>query len=146
MAFPDIQKYPQKTPSGPYERQMGSVIVGLLRLFEGRVPDAESYRHVSQLAATPDRWSAAHAVFDEVRHRLLAADKVGDAPRQWQYCFEESCCKTLYNATDATDPFDPSSPFFVAGDALGLAQTVGVPLMLVVAVLAPNTNADTGPA
>src|SRR4051812_1347414 len=62
---------------------------------------------------TPDRWSAGHAVFDEVRHRLLGAMKAKDRARECQYGFEESCCQALYNATDPPDPFDPGSAFFV---------------------------------
>lgn len=135
MAFPDIHTYSHSTPC-PYERQMGSLIVGLLRLFDSRVPDVESHSHVLELAATPDLWSAGHAVFGEVRHRRNAAAKAGDKPRKWQYYFEESCCKAMYNATNPEDPFDPSSPFFVSGAALGLAKVVGVPIELVVAVLA----------
>ena len=38
------------------------------------------------------------------------------------------------------DPFDPSSAFFVVGQALGLARLVGVPLEAVAAVFAPNAE------
>ena len=137
VAFPDIQKFPECYP-GPYERQMGEMIVGLLRVFAGRVPDAESNARVAELVAAPARWSAGHAVFDEVRRRLLAAEKAKDNPREWQYHFEESCCKAVYNAAEPRDPFDPGSAFFVAPQALGLAQVVGLAVAEVVAVLAPE--------
>jgi hypothetical protein len=136
VAFPDIGRFLGSRP-GPYERQMGGMIAGLLRVFAGRVPDAESNARVGQLAAHPARWSAGHAVFDEVRGRLLAATAAKDRPREWQYHFEESCCQALYNATDPPDPFDPGSAFFVAPQALGLARVVGVAVEEVVAVLAP---------
>jgi hypothetical protein len=138
VTFPDIHTFPESHP-GPYERQMGGYIAGLLRVFVGRVPDAESNTRVLELATTPDRWSAGHAVFDEVRHRLLGAMNAEDRARECQYGFEESCCEALYNATDPTDPFDSGSAFFVAGQALGLARTVGVPVDAVVAVLTPKT-------
>src|SRR5262245_17397608 len=137
MAFPDIQQYPQSTV-GPYEHQMGSAVASLLRRFDGHVADAESHRYVSELAATPDRWSAAHAVCDELSHRLAAASNAGDQLRLLQYWFERSCCEALYNATDPSDPFDPSAPFFVAGNALRLAESVGLPNERIFAVLAPH--------
>jgi hypothetical protein len=114
---------------------MGECIVGLLQLFQGRVPDAESNARVTELAMNQDRWSAGHAVFDEVRKRTLWAIGAKDNARCSQYGFEELCCKAIYNATDASDPFDPSSPFSVAGAALRLAESAGVPIPSVVAVL-----------
>jgi hypothetical protein len=137
VAFPDISNFPDTAP-GPYERQMGRFIVGLLRLFAGRLPDTESYAAVMALAADPRRWSAGHAVFDKIRSRLLAAMDRRDRKRSGQYSFEESCCQALYNATEPHDPFDPSSPFFVVASALGLAQLVGVPLIAVAGVFAEN--------
>jgi hypothetical protein len=119
---------------------MGGIIASLLRVFAGRVPDAESNARVAELAATPARWSAGHAVFDEVRRRLLAASKSQDQAREWQHHFEESCCQAMYNATGARDPFDPSSAFFVAPQALGLARVIEVPVADVVAVLAPEQS------
>jgi hypothetical protein len=117
---------------------MGGFIAGLLRLFAGHVPDPESNARVAELAAAPDRWSAGHAVFDEVRRRQLAATKAEEVPRRWQYHFEESCCQAMYNAVNPPDPFDPGSAFFVAPQALGLARVVGMPVEAVVAVLAPD--------
>jgi hypothetical protein len=133
VGFPSIKRFPESHP-GPYERQMGDYIVGLLRVFAGIVPDPESHAQVSELAGTPGRWSAGHAVFDEVRRRLLAATKAKDRAREWQYSFEESCCQAMYNATEPPDPFDPSSAFFVVAQALGLAQAIGIPLDVVAAV------------
>src|SRR4051812_1719892 len=72
MAFPDIHGFPTGHP-GPYELQRGGSIAAFLRLFAGRVPDAESNARVSELASEPAGWSAGHAVFDEVRRRLLVA-------------------------------------------------------------------------
>jgi hypothetical protein len=114
---------------------MGEVIAGLLRLFRGRVPDAESSARVLELALDPDWWSEAHAVFDEIRTRSLAACKAKDDLRTDQYCFEELCCKAMYNASSPNDPFDPSSPFSVAGAALRFARVVKVPVEAVAAVL-----------
>ena len=125
MAFPDLRVFNPCSP-GPYERQMGVMIARLLRAFTGLVPDAESNARVAGLADRPDRWSAAHAVFDAVRARMLAADAAGDAARQRQYGFEETCCKAMYNATDPRDPFDSGQAFFVVPEALALAPTLGL--------------------
>lgn len=137
MAFPDIHTFPKCHP-GPYECQMGQVIARLLQLFNGRVRDAESYARIVELVASPPYWSAGHALFDEVRRRLLAATKAKDMSREWQHHFEESCCKAVYNASDPHDPFDPGSAFFVVPQAFGLARALGIPDADVVAALAPN--------
>jgi hypothetical protein len=133
LAFPNTRRFPESHP-GPYERQMGGMIAGLLRVFAGRVPDAESNSSVAELTREPARWSAGHAVFDEVRRRLLAAAGK-DRPREWQYQFEESCCQAMYYATNPTDPFDPASGFFVVPQALGLARVIGLTIEEVVAAL-----------
>ena len=138
VAFPDIHTFPLSDP-GPYEWQMGELIAGLLRAFVARVPDAESNARVLELAETPGRWSAGHAVFDELRGRLLAASRAGDEARECQYALEESCCQAMYNANSPPDPFDPGSAFFVAPQALVLARVVGVPIAEVVAVFDPES-------
>lgn len=138
VGFPNMQTFPESDP-GPYERQMGGYIVGLLRVVAGRVPDTESHACVADLAANPNRWSAGHAVFDEVRRRLLAAMDRRDSIRCDQYALEESCCQAMYNATEPPDPFDPSSAFFVVAQALGLAQSLALPLDSVAAVFAQTT-------
>ncbi len=137
MPFPDIHTFPEDHP-GPYERQMGGMIVALLRAFVHHVPDSESNAHVTELAVMPTRWHAGHALFNEVRHRLLAATQAKDWLRELQYHFEESCCQAMYNATDPVDPFDPGSAFFVAPLALGLARETGLPVEVIVEVLAPG--------
>jgi hypothetical protein len=140
MAFPDVRGFPTSHP-GPYELRMGGLIAALLRSFAGRVPDPESNTRVLELASDPTRWSAGHAVFDEVRRRLLAAMKAEDGPREWRHHFEESCCQAMSNATDPPDPFDPGSACFVAGRAIGLARAAGVPVERIIDVLAPGTEA-----
>jgi hypothetical protein len=135
LPFPHIQAFPKSHP-GPYERGMGRTIAALLRLFRDHVPDSESAAKVAELADTPDRWSAGHAVFDEIRQRLL--DGPEDAPQAAQYAFEEACCQSLYNATAAPDPFDESSPFFVAPAAFHLAEVLNVPTESVVEALRPR--------
>jgi len=137
VAFPDIRTFVKCQP-GPYERRMGPVIVRLLRVFDGRVPDVESHARIVELVATPELWSAGHAVFDEVRRRLLAAMKTKDASREWQHHFEETCCQAVFNATDPREPFDPGSAFFVVPQAFGLARAVAVPVADVVSALTPD--------
>ena len=114
---------------------MGRMIADLVGLFSGVVPDRESNARVLELARTPDRWLAAHAVFNELRTRLLAASARGDTLRELQHHFEESCAQALYNAMEPPDAFDPASPFFVASQSLALARAAKVPTTAVLAVL-----------
>lgn len=127
MAFPKISSFPETLP-GPYERAMGRYIVRILDAFTGLLPDAESHACVRELVADPNRWSAGHAVFNEVRRRYLVAGDRHDHRSGWQYAFEESCCQAVYNATQPMDPFDPSSAFFVVAQALTVAKLSGVAL------------------
>jgi hypothetical protein len=117
---------------------MDEDIVALLRLFEGHVPDRETYSWVVALAASPSEWPDAHRVFDRVRHRTLAAIEAGDRLREAQYMFEEICLKCLYNMTPAQDPFDSDSPHWIIKCAIGLARRVGVPVQQVIAVVVPE--------
>jgi hypothetical protein len=68
-----------------------------------------------------------------------------DGPRERQHHSEGSCCQALCNATDPPDPFDPSSAFFVAGQAISPAKPLGVPVESVVAVLAPTAEPGSQP-
>ena len=137
MGFPDIKGFPESYP-GAYERQMGEQIAELLRLFEASAPDRESNVQVADLASNPARWLAGHALFDEVRKRLLIAMQRKCDLKCAQYCFEESCLQALYNAANPLDPFDPCSPFWVAGTAIALARAIGVSEQSVLSVLAPD--------
>lgn len=140
MAFPDLTSFGGAYP-GPYERQMGGVIVALLRLATAQSPDAESNSHVLTLATIPESWSAAHRSFDEVRRRRLQASRMQDQLREAQYRFEEACCQAMYNATEPDDPFDPSAAFYVVPYALDLARAVNVSCTAVVAAIASGWHA-----
>ena len=119
---------------------MGQVILKVLKHFEGHVHDPESFARVIELAATPQHWSAARCVRDQVRRRRLSAKLMQEASNptalEWQRAFEELCCEAMYNCTTAENPFDPSSPFFVGGAAINLAKALGMPLDGVAEVLA----------
>jgi hypothetical protein len=117
---------------------MGENILALLQLFRGRVPDPETNAWVIDLAADPKKWPGCHAMFSRVRERLLVADTKKDYVRQSQYCFEELCLKSLFNETPTDMPFDSDSPYFVACYAIHLARAVGVPVQVVVAIIAPE--------
>ncbi len=137
--FPDLQQFPRSHP-GPYERNMGDEVAGLLGLFQGRVPDATSNAIVLQLVVTPERWSAGHALFDILHDRLLVAMRARDQVRYLQHNLECSCLQALYNASSPVHPFAPGTPFWVAGAVLRLAKAVGIPEQTVVAILAPTAE------
>ena len=78
MQLPDIYQFRKNPLPTPYARQMGETIVALVGLFQHHVPGHETNEAVLNLALTLDRWSAAHAIFDCVRRRLLVAIAVKD--------------------------------------------------------------------
>jgi hypothetical protein len=122
----------------PYGRQVGASIVALLRLFQPRIPDAESNLQVLNLALSKD-WSQANQVRAQVRDRYLRAHKASDKLRSAQYCFEESCSETLYNDTMPNDPFDAISPYWVLPNAIDLARLLSIPIDDVVAAMRPTS-------
>ena len=109
----------------PYARQMGDSITRLVTLFDGRMPDHEVQQCLYDIASDSARWAEAHQYHSSVRRRLLATS---DPFLQGQYYFVESCLETLYNETDALDPFDSVSPFWVVPNALRLAEKLEIPI------------------
>ncbi len=138
MRFPELGSFPKAQLSGPYARQMGASIANLLKLFQGKVPDAETNAHVRELAVTLDQWSAGHALFDVVRSRSLAAMSTKDDVRCAQYSFEESCLQAMYNETNPDDPFDSVSPYWIVPGAIGLARAIGIPVEAVLTAMIPK--------
>jgi hypothetical protein len=138
MPFPNISRFSTNPLPSPYARQMGASIAALLKTFHGRVPDRESNSRVLELAVILDRWSAGHALFDEVRSRYLVAEKAKDNVRVAQYSFEESCLQAMYNESDPNDPFDYVSPYWVIPGAIGLARAIGLSVETVLAVMNPT--------
>jgi hypothetical protein len=131
-----------------YEAGMQAEILSLLRLFHDRAPDRETNTRVISLIADQGKWARAHDLFDEIRDLGLRA--TGDAGRppvpkeqiDWvlvaQYVFEELCLKSVFNETDTKYPFDPCSPYWVAGAAIQFARGIGVPIEDVILVIAPE--------
>jgi hypothetical protein len=138
MRFQSLEEFPQTPSPSPYGRQMGASIARLLQLFQGKVPDAESNSRVLELAVTPARWSAAHALYDVVRSRYLATTKTSDGIRSAQYEFEESCLEALYNESTPSEPFDSVSPYWVVPRAVGLARAIGMPVEDVLTAMIPD--------
>jgi hypothetical protein len=116
---------------------MTSEIVELLQLFRGRVPDPKTNTWVLDLATDSRKWPKAHALFDRVRVRTLAATNAKDHARECQYCFEEVSLQSLYNETYPQDPFDQDAPYWIPKNAIGLARAIGVPVQEVLAIIAP---------
>ena len=103
-----------------------AAILAPLTLFEGRCEDKETLRKLITLANDRSRRKHAHALFDEIRHKTLAAERRHDQLAVAQYAFEEICAKTLYNITREPAPFDPDSPFWVLPRALKLGRMLGI--------------------
>jgi hypothetical protein len=134
MSFPNLDDPKWGSNSaGPYERHMGRLIRSLLTMFSAYAIDAESNAALTAMAASTTTWNAAHAVFDQVRARLLRV--ADDEALTAQYFFEECCAKAMFNATDTNMPFDAASAFFVVPAALTLARAVGLDAEFVAAAL-----------
>lgn len=112
-------------------------ILALLRLFQDHVPDRETHSWVVKLAADRARWQQGHDVFDRIRHRNLRAIRDNDETKQAQYCFEETCLKSLYNETATDAPFDHDAPYSIIPTAIDLARRVGIRDEEVVRTVAP---------
>jgi hypothetical protein len=107
----------------------GDIITAILEplmFFEERCEDKETLRKLIALANDKARRKQAHALFNEIRKKTLAAERSGNRLALAQYAFEEICAKTLYNITLEPAPFDPDSPFWVLPRALKLGQLLGV--------------------
>lgn len=109
-----------------YEARMQADILALLRLFRDHVLDAETHQLVVKVATDADSWNTSKEVFRIVRARNLEGIKDHDHARECQYCFEEVCLQSLYNATAPSDPFDPCTPHWIIRIALDLASVIGV--------------------
>jgi hypothetical protein len=105
---------------------ISTVILDLLALFEGRCADKTTIRKLIELATDHERWPEAHALFTEIRHKTLLAERRSDEFALTQYAFEEICAKTLFNLSHPTAPFDPDSPFWVLPFAVQLGRRLGI--------------------
>jgi hypothetical protein len=97
-----------------------------LTLFEERCENKETLRKLITLTNDRSRRKQAHALFNEIRRKTLAAERRRDQLAVAQYAFEEICAKTLYNITLEPAPFDPDSPFWVLPRALKLGRMLGI--------------------
>ena len=103
-----------------------SAMLASLTLFEERCEDKEKLRKLITLANDRARRKQAHALFNEIRRKTLAAEQRRDQLAVAQYAFEEICAKTLHNITLEPAPFDPDSPFWVLPRALKLGRMLGI--------------------
>lgn len=106
-----------------------------LTFFEGRCEDKETLQKLIRLANDKSRRKQAHALFQEIRNKTLAAQRRGDQLAVAQYAFEEICAKTLYDIAREPAPFDPDSPFWVLPRALKLGQMLGITDAVVISSL-----------
>ncbi|WP_147300726.1 hypothetical protein [Lysobacter silvisoli] len=106
--------------------QTAADIQRLVWLFLPRCNDRETLLALDAMAAEPSQWHDGHDLFQKIRSKTLAAERVGDRLSNAQYCFEEVCAKTLYNLSGFPAPFDKDSPDWIRPNALVLAQALGI--------------------
>ena len=116
---------------------MDKHIIALLQLFRDRMPDRETNVWVLELATDSKKWADAHDLFSAIRKRNLSAIFWGNALKQSQYCFEETCLKALYNESGSRGPFDSDSPYWIVPLAMELSRKVEVSVESITDIVAP---------
>jgi hypothetical protein len=110
----------------------------LVDLFAPKCTERETLDELAARIADRQRWKGAHGLFERVRRKNLAAGKAGDALRQAQYAFEESCAKALYNLSGESAPFDADSPYWIVPNAIFLARRLHITDADVLRIVAPT--------
>jgi hypothetical protein len=86
------------------------------------VPEVDA---VSELARVPRRWHEGHEHFCAVRKLTLQEEShPTNATYRALLFVAENTAKTIYNATEPIDAFDVDAPFWLAKNALAMAQTI----------------------
>ncbi|WP_115005313.1 hypothetical protein [Xanthomonas campestris] len=107
--------------------QTAAEIQRLVWLFLPSCKDRETLLALDTMAAEPNQWPEGHELFQRIRSKTLAAQRVDDRLSNTQYCFEEVCAKTLYNLSGFPAPFDKDSRDKIFPNALALAQALSIP-------------------
>ena len=102
-----------------------SAMLEMLAVFERACEDRHTLRRLSVMASARANWQGGHALFQEIRHKTLKAEKRKDELAIAQYAFEEACAKTLYNLSYSAAPFDADSAFWVVPLAVDLGRRLG---------------------
>ena len=116
------------------------LIGALVALFLPRCSDGETLSELQGMVMAQEDWHKARGLFGRIRLKNLAAAKAGNLPLEAQYCFEETCAKTLYNLSQGVAPFDADSPQWIVPNAIALGRHLGLPETEVTARLGPNNS------
>ena len=109
------------------EKDTAHQIQQLVLLFRPLCPEHGTMDELAAMAGGDQgSWARAHALFDRIRDKTLAVDVLRNPTLGDQYSFEEVCAKTLYNFSDADEPFDPDSPYWVVPFAIALARSLKI--------------------
>ena len=117
----------------PHTNETAQAIQEMVQFFLPHCSDQSTLRLLDGLACDDKLWCNAHALFGQIRDKMLRADASDDRLLQEQYSFEEICAKTLFNMSGHHDPdckefpapFDADSPFWVLPAAVAFARTLG---------------------
>ncbi|WP_271580192.1 hypothetical protein [Bradyrhizobium sp. CCBAU 45389] len=101
-----------------------SAMLEMLAIFENACEDGDTLRRLSAMASNRGAWREGHALFQQIRHKTLKAEK-RDELALAQYAFEEICAKTLYNLSHSPAPFDADSAFWVVPLGVELGRRLG---------------------
>ena len=101
-------------------------IYSLADLFLEHCSDKSTLEEIYRVADNPRLWPNGHELFQRIRRKTLSADQSRNHPARWQYLFEESCAKTLYNLSGGSAPFDADVSEYVVENARLLAKHLGL--------------------
>ncbi len=101
-------------------------VKSLIEMFAAGLRDRSTLDELHTMIGDHKTWPKAHALFQRIRQKTLAAEKQGDSLAECQYLFEEVCAKTLYNLSGQPAPFDPDSPYWIIPNALSLARRMNI--------------------
>ena len=108
-------------------RNVISTIKNLISLFEPYCEDRRAVAELNAMIEDDSKRHLGHALFDRIRTKTVVAEQRREERLIAEYLFEEVCAGTLYNLSDALDPFDPDVPFEIVPSAFLFARSVGVP-------------------
>ncbi len=91
-------------------RPTANDIVELLAFFAPHRDDNSTFQKLQAISGDTSRWKKGHALFSEIRVKMLKADETNNERLQHQYSLDEICAKTLFNMSEPQQPFSAQSP------------------------------------
>lgn len=109
----------------------------LIALFKPHSSDCSTLMELSEIVADWKRWRAARDLFNRIRKKALAKQRLSQSLSA-QYTFEELCAKTLHNISRVGPPFDEDSAYYIVPSAIVLARALNIADSEVLRIIVPK--------